>query len=171
MANEVFIKTNILRLQENFAKWMSAIEDNSKAFEMFVPQFQNSRVGWIYAGRTVDGVRMAKLSPKYKKAKEKKYGTQPILIASGDLIKAIRGGSGWEQVIEPKSLEMGIDLDYASYHQDGTAKMPQRNYFLTRDGTLNKMDYAQLLQAMEGKINADTEAILNQTITEMAMGR
>lgn len=168
---EVFLDTNILRLQSNFIKWADEIGDMSDAYKTFVPSFQRSREGWIYAGRTVDGKKFAPLSPRYAITKNLLYGNQPILIASGKMINAIRGHQGWKQRITKDNLFMEIDLPYASYHQDGTSKMPQRNYFLTKNGTLNKMDYAQLMQAMEGRINEVTEARLNQTIVEMARGK
>lgn len=165
------MKSNILRLHENFIRWTDKLGDVRPAFNLFIPEFQRSRVGWIYAGRTVDGKRMQPLSPIYAVRKTLTYGNQPILIASGKLIRAIRGGEGWYQKVEKKSLTMGINLPHASYHQDGTSRMPQRNYFLTADGTLNKMDYAQLLQAMEGQIDKYTEAMLNQSILELARGK
>jgi len=167
----IFLNNNIVRLQSNFIKWADEIGDMSDAYKKFVPQFQKSRVGWIYAGRDVDGKKHAPLTPRYAIIKDMMYGSQPILIASGKMIRAIRGGEGWKQRITKDSLFMEIDLPYASYHQDGTSKMAQRSYFLTKYGTLNKMDYAQLMQAMEGQINEITEARLNQTIVELARGK
>lgn len=162
MSTGIFLKSNILRVHQNFLRWADEVGDLTSAFTKFVPEFQRTRVGWIYAGRTVDGKRFASLSPKYKAYKMRKYGNQPILIASGTLINAIRGGQGWKQHISPKELEMEINLPYASIHQDGGARMPRRNYFLTREGTLNKMDYAQLLQAIEGEIEETTKTMLNR---------
>jgi len=160
---KIFIKTNILRLHENFVWWTDQIGDMTSAFEKFIPEFQKQREGWIYAGRNVDGKRFPQLSPKYKAWKSRKFGNQKILILHGFLINAIRGGSGWGQKVGKKELEMSIDLPYATTHEfgDPARKIPQRNYFLTKDGTLNKMDYAQLMQAMEGKIDEDIKARLN----------
>lgn len=164
---QIFADSNLLRLHSNFVRWASQVDNMKPAFEKFIPQFQKSRVGWIYAGRNVDGDRKAPLTAAYKIQKERMYGNQPILIASGVLINAIRGGQGWKQKVSKKELFMEIDLPYASFHQDGTRKMSQRNYFLTKHGTLNKMDYAQLMQAMEGEIQESTEAILNETLSQM----
>ena len=165
------IDHNLLRLQQNFIKFASVVMDLKPAFKKFVPEFQKSRVGWIYAGRDVDGQKHKPLNRLYRIRKQKLYGNQPILIASGKLIRAVRGGSGWIEKVEKKSLTMGIDLPYASYHQDGTRKMSQRAYFLTKKGTLNKMDYAQLIQAVEGEIDGNIEAILNQSIAQMVRGK
>lgn len=165
MSNDrkIFLKSNIARLHQNFVLWVDKIGDMREAYKKFIPEFQKQRVGWIYAGRSVDGKKFKALTPKYKKEKEERYGRQPILIASGALIGAVRGGTGWHQQIGMKELTLEIDLPYASVHQDGSidGKIPQRNYFLTSDGTLNKMDYAQLLQAMESKIDDLIKAQLN----------
>lgn len=170
MTPEIFVNHNILRLRLNFVRWMQEIEDNSPAFKMFIPKFQKNRDAWIYAGRAVDGRRFKALTPAYKAAKKRRYGHQPILIASGRMIQAVRGGPGWFESIGPKSLEMGVDIEYASYHQDGapSINLPQRNWFLTKEGTLTKLDYAQLLQAMEGKIQEATDTILNRNIIRLA---
>jgi hypothetical protein len=159
---KVFLENNIARLQQNFIYWSDQIADLRPAFKLFIPEFQNSRYGWILAGRTVDGVRFSPLTPRYSIVKNKIWGRKPILVASGKLLNAVRGGGGWTQSMTKKELTMGINLPYASYHQDGTSKMAQRNYFLTKSGTLNKMDYAQLLQAMEGQIEDATKVILNE---------
>lgn len=163
MSSGIFLKSNISRLHTNWVLWVEKIGDVSKAFKIFIPEFQRSRVGWIYAGRTVEGIRFKPLVPWYREAKKAKYGNQPIMIASGALIGAIRGGEGWVQKIGAKELTLGIDLPYAGTHQfgDPERKIPQRNYFLTKEGTLTKMDYAQLLQAMEGQINDSIKAQLN----------
>jgi hypothetical protein len=162
------IDHNLVRLQQNFIKFSDMIKDMSPAFKLFIPEFQKSRVGWIYAGRDVDGKRFTPLSKKYAVRKKMLYGSQPILIASGKLINAVRGNEGWKQKITKDSLSMEIDLPYASYHQDGTNRMPQRAYFLTKQGTLNKMDYAQLLQAMEGQIEDASKAMLNESLLQLA---
>jgi hypothetical protein len=89
-------------------------------------------------------------------------------------LKAIVGGPGWTQAIGMKSLRLGLTLDYASYLQDGThlkdgtCKMPQRNFWMTTKDTLTKMDYAQLLQAMEGQIDVYSKAMLNKSLATLA---
>jgi hypothetical protein len=165
---QIFLDSNITRLQQNFVEWVNKLGDMRPAFKLFIPEFRESREGWISAGRTVDGLRFVPLSPLYADAKMKKYGRRPILVASGRLLKAIVGGPGWTQAIGMKSLELGLTLDYASYLQDGTRKMPQRNFWITTKGTLTKMDYAQLLQAMEGQIDVYSKTILNKSLATLA---
>jgi len=166
---EFNVQTNLLRVQQNFIRWSEKIEDLSPAFEMFIPQFQKSREGWILAGRNVEGKQHPALTERYAVRKQQLYGNRPILVASGKLLGAIRGGSGWKQRVTKKSLTMEIDLPYASYPQDMT-RGKQRNYWLTKNGTLTMMDYAQLIQALEGSIDIQTEAILNKSIIDLARG-
>lgn len=170
MEQTIFIKHNLLRLQENFGKWLRTIPDSTDAFERFIPEFQKSREGWILSGRTVDGIRFAPLSPKYKAWKDRHYPGRPILIRTGRLLSAVTGGPGWFHRSMPKELRIYITVPYSSYLQDGTSKMPQRNFFLSKDGTLVKGDYAKLLQAMEGKIQESVETILNKNIIQLVRG-
>jgi hypothetical protein len=158
------------RMHNTFHKWSEEIGDISKAFEKFVPYFQESREGWLLAGRTVDGKRFAPLSPLYAARKLRKYGPKPILVASGKMLAALKGGPGWSHKISAKELQIDLDIPYASYHQDGTSKMPQRNFFMTKEGTLNKLDYAQLLQLIEGQMDRSTEAIVNKSLADIARG-
>lgn len=170
---ELFIQSNITRLEQNFIRWSEKVPDMTDAFNKFIPQFQKTRGAWIKAGRTVDGDRYAPLTERYKIRKQKLYGNKPILIASGRLYNAVTGnskmGMGWRQEVKPKSLEIEINLPYASYPQDMT-RGKQRNYFLTKRGTLTMIDFAQLIQALEGNIDIQTEAILNQSLIDLARG-
>jgi hypothetical protein len=150
---KIKIDSNLLRVQALFSYWISEVSDNSKAFKAFIPEFQKTRVALIGAGRAVDGAKFQRLSPEYAARKKRKYGSKPILVATGKLLGAVAGGSGWRQWVGKKSMTLKVDIPYASYHQEGTQRMPQRNFFLTKDGTLTKMDYAQLLQAMSGNID------------------
>lgn len=170
---ELYIQSNISRLEQNFIRWSEKVKDMSPAFYKFIPQFQKSRGGWIKAQRTVDGESYSPLSPKYSIRKQRIYGNKPILIATGKLYYAVTGnskfGAGWRQEVKPKSLYMEVNLPYASYPQDMT-RGKQRNYFLTKNGTLTKMDFAQLIQALEGNIDIQTEAILNESLITLARG-
>jgi len=158
------------RLHNTFHKWSEDIGDISKALEAFVPYFQESREGWILAGRTIDGKKFAPLSSPYKERKLKKWGPKPILVASGRMLGAVKGGPGWKHKVTAKELQIELDIPYASYHQYGTSKMAQRNFFMTKDGTLNKLDYAQLLQLIEGGIEKSTDARINKGLSDMAGG-
>lgn len=56
----------------------------------------------------------------------------PLLIKTGRMLDAATGGPGHHKRAQRKGLEMGIKPDkvpYAKYHQYGTRRIPQRQYF------------------------------------------
>ena len=67
------VETNALRVADAFGRFTTAIEDMTPIWMEFIPQFQNNRVGWINAQRTLDGDKYKPLSPSYY---YKKYGRQ-----------------------------------------------------------------------------------------------
>lgn len=68
------VETNALRVADAFGKFTTAIEDMTPVWMEFIPQFQNNRVGWINAQRTLDGDKYKPLSPSYY---YQKYGRRP----------------------------------------------------------------------------------------------
>lgn len=68
------------------------------------------------------------LSPGYAAQKLARFGQRSILVATGDLRDSLSrtGGRHIEQVIGEDSLKFGTSVPYASYHQGGTERMPQR---------------------------------------------
>lgn len=78
-------------------------------------------------GSLSGGGKWAPLSPKYAIQKQRKYGSLPILQASGRLYRAMTGSSA-DSVFEkqPSEMAIGTSLKYAGYHQSGTSKMPKR---------------------------------------------
>lgn len=67
------------------------------------------------------------LSAAYAKRKIKKWGSTPILQASGRLVKSLTGNSS-DSVVEKTAdeLTIGTTVPYAGYHQRGTKTMPSR---------------------------------------------
>ena len=70
----------------------------------------------------------APLSPDYADQKAKKWGNQPILVASGRMRRSLVGsGEGSiSRQVGRDSLEFGTDIPYAGLHQTGTSRMPMR---------------------------------------------
>lgn len=67
------------------------------------------------------------LSPKYAKRKAKKWPGRPILEASGQMKRSLVGHTT-DSILnyQPLSFGYGTKRGYASYHQKGTPRMPQR---------------------------------------------
>lgn len=76
------------------------------------------------------GGKWKELSSPYKERKAKKYGSVPILQATGKLYRSLTRDGG-DSVVDYQPLEMslGTTVPYAAYHQRGTGKMPARPVF------------------------------------------
>jgi phage gpG-like protein len=74
------------------------------------------------------GSRWKPLSEKYRKWKERHYPGKPILQRSGRLLRSLSviGGGDSIREQEPLSLTLGSRVPYATYHQRGAGKLPQR---------------------------------------------
>jgi hypothetical protein len=70
------------------------------------------------------------LSPEYARIKELKWGPQPILVASGQLINSltVQGSPGHVEFIGPDRMRVGSTIEYLRYHQSQTPRtvMPRR---------------------------------------------
>lgn len=70
------------------------------------------------------------LSPEYARQKELKWGPQPILVASGQLLNSltIQGAPGHVEFIGPDRVRVGSSIDYLQYHQSQTPRtvLPRR---------------------------------------------
>jgi phage gpG-like protein len=116
----------------------------SPIFEDTVEVFKLNMQANFDAKRTPDSVpqRWALLSKKYT---WRKYHTKGRRIANligingGTLKKAVFGGPGWYQNIQPTKAEFGIQgIKYAAVHQNGSVKknIPARRYFLAKGNKL-----------------------------------
>lgn len=70
----------------------------------------------------------AALSPRYAEDKLQRWGSQPILVASGRMRQSLTGGGAGSvsRQIGGDTLEFGTSVPYARFHQSGTSRMPQR---------------------------------------------
>ena len=77
----------------------------------------------------------APLSERYASDKVRRFGNQPILVATGALRQSLTGGSGFIARQEGnETLRFGTQLGYGRFHQTGTSSMPQRRILdLTND--------------------------------------
>lgn len=67
------------------------------------------------------------LSRPYAKRKAQRYGSQPILRATGRMEKSLTGKTSDTVLIkEAQSFGIGTSLDYAPFHQRGGKNLPKR---------------------------------------------
>ena len=67
----------------------------------------------------VEGPGWAELSEEYARKKAKRFPGKPILQATGNLKDSFTNPGRAIQSLGPKHLELGTDVHYARYHQDG----------------------------------------------------
>lgn len=98
---------------------------------------------WDSEGRPMQ-TKWAKLTPQYAKWK-KKHGGKRLLELTGKLFRAVKGGSGWYDKIEKKSLEMGVQGEKYFYPIQHRQKNP-RHYFYTKQEDIPERAYAKLIE-------------------------
>lgn len=80
------------------------------------------------------GGKWRPLSRPYAKQKARKWGVQPILRASGRLAKSLTGNTSDSVLVQTKQeFAIGTKLFYATFHQQGTSRMPQREVIAFSD--------------------------------------
>lgn len=120
-------------------------------FKKFGAYRKRRLVDHINAGRDPYGKTYAPLNPLYAKRKRQKYGSKPILVASGKAIRSHRfyynNSSGiYSEVIDPR---------YAYSHQWGTKHHPKRLYLPEPERGLPDEDEAVLVKLIKQRINQD----------------
>ncbi len=124
-------------------------------FEDTLDVFKKNMRAEFKARQTPDTIpqRWTALSPKYAKWKFKHYGRRVAnLILTGRLKRAVDGGAGWYQTVQPMRAEFGIvGIPYASVHQYGSIKknIPERRYFLTEGNRLPSIVVNYLITRVE----------------------
>lgn len=87
----------------------------------------------------------APLSDRYASDKVRRFGSQPILVATGRLKESLTGGAG--RIFRQEgneTLRFGTSVPYGVYHQSGTSRMPQRRILdLTKDDRRTMMKMLQ----------------------------
>lgn len=91
----------------------------------------------------------APLTPAYAEAKYKKWGNQPILIASGRLYQSLFYAEGQ---LQPLSMTFGTDVPYALFHQTGyrsrSGRMVPARRIFDPDARFNTMVRRQSTRAI-----------------------
>lgn len=96
-------------------------------WNMVISRFREVEKQHFAAGGAGQSGGFAPLKPAYAKAKARKWGSVPILTASGRMMRSLTSDTGDSVVIkEPQALTVGTSLKYAGYHQTGTSRMAQR---------------------------------------------
>lgn len=93
-------------------------------------------------GSAGGGGRWKDLSDRYKAQKIKRYGSKPILQASGALMESLTGdGPGSYYSATKTEMAVGSVIPYGIYHQRGGGKLPKREPISLSKTQQDRMGY------------------------------
>lgn len=102
----------------------------------------------IAAGKDPYGKAYSPLNPAYARRKRKKYGSKPILEASGKAISTHKTYYNNASGLYSETLE----ADHAKHHQYGTKTMSRRRYIPDEADGLPKEDEVVLVKLIKNRI-------------------
>lgn len=102
-----------------------------------------------FAGQGIGATgQWAKLSPAYKRWKEKNYPGRPILVRTEALKDSLlKNNKNTVYRPLPQSLEFGTKIKYAAYHQRGSGKLKRRPIF-----DLNEQQKTRIIKAIQKRL-------------------
>lgn len=137
------------RTKTKFLRLKKMTSDLRPLWKEFIPFYQDVIIKGAFdtRGRVMNGQRWKPYSPKYLARRKKMgFGAGQMLVLTGEMKDAARGGSGWYQDLKKKELTIGIKRrKWWEYHQFGAGKIPQRPYFMTKDDDLPARAWTWLL--------------------------
>jgi len=86
------------------------------------------------------------LNPRYAAWKARHYPGRPLLVRTGALQSAATGGSGYVERLEPLVMQLGVNVRYAHFHQQGTGRMPARKLVDFREDPAVQRRWAKIIQ-------------------------
>lgn len=111
-----------------FNKLENTLDDFSPVWKEVQTEFYKiEREQFDSEGRAGESGKFKPLSPAYERVKQAKFGSVPILTASGRLYKSLTSETSDSVVITNKQdAAFGTNLPYAQAHQKGARNLPQR---------------------------------------------
>lgn len=138
------------RMIDTINKMSEKIKDMSPIWKEFIDYWQNEIMpGVLTTKGKLMGEQWMKYSDKYRVWKQKHFSGKPMLVLTGKLADAMYGGSGWLQRVTKNTLNIGINLDYA------TAVQEKRPFFVKRDKTIPARALTWLMGKMRDEITKD----------------
>jgi phage gpG-like protein len=109
------------------------------------------RIGVIYRNFFLDSFKMEswegnKWQPR-KRQPRTRGRNKKLLVDTGELKKSIKYTN-----ITSNSVTIKTDVDYASYHNEGTGRLPQRQFMLEGEESLDKIE-ALVERLLDAEIN------------------
>lgn len=135
--------------EQQVARMLSRVTEKINDLRPFLDSaagFLVATMGDQFSGEGSRTGGWAPLSPRYAADKARRWGSKPILEASGAMKASLTGtgGRNISRQIGGDTLEFGTSVPYARYHQTGTSRMPQRRILdLTEDDRRGLMKLLQ----------------------------
>lgn len=106
--------------------WESRLDDSEPVFQKMADQFGKTMTAQFRKQGGHTGPQWAPLAPGYAKWKQMHFPGKPILQLTGLLRSSlVKRPFGVDEVWD-KGMVVGTAVEYATYHQNGTDKMPAR---------------------------------------------
>lgn len=112
--------------QLTLERWENQLDDSEPVFQAMAEQFGKTMTSQFRKQGGHSGSQWAPLSPAYAAWKQRLFPGKPILQLGGDLRDSlIKRPFGVDEVWD-KGMVVGTAVPYATYHQNGTDRMPAR---------------------------------------------
>ncbi|MDQ2737385.1 MAG: phage virion morphogenesis protein [Actinomycetota bacterium] len=114
------------QLQRTLTRFAGRVQDVSPAFAKIADTIATGEEQQFTTEGRYGSGGWAALSPKYRAWKERRYPGMPILVRTGALRASLTQRPFGVEHIGPLEMTIGTALPYSRFHQQGTARMPQR---------------------------------------------
>lgn len=128
-----------------FDRFVSDLTDLSPAFDQMAEEFYDWEEQAFDSAGASAGAGWRPLSPRYASWKAKNYPGRGVLERELNLRRSLTGPSGPRAVhsIGSRRMEIGTEVPYAVFHQEGTGRMPARPVIRLTEA--NKMRWTRIL--------------------------
>lgn len=106
--------------------WENRLDDSEPVFQSMAKQFGKSMQEQFAKRGGHTGSQWAPLSPVYARWKQRNHPGKPLMVLSGDLKDSLTKRPFGVDEVWDKGMVVGTAISYATYHQNGTDRMPAR---------------------------------------------
>lgn len=114
------------QLNRTIDRTLEALDDATPAWEVIATSFARAERRQFRSEGGYASGGWAPLSPRYAAWKAVHYPGKPILERTGTLKKSLTERPFGIEVLRPRSMVIGSDIDYGEHHQHGGTRLPRR---------------------------------------------
>lgn len=130
MANTIRLTPKSKRLLDKFSKAGNTIDLRSVLHVLGIGYRKEVEQTFNRTQPRDKALAWKPLTSAYEEIKRKKFGEQPLLVATGVLKRSMitKGAEGNITLISSNRAVFGSTIPYGKFHDEGTSKMPKRNF-------------------------------------------